>query len=166
MLENCVLVLTVIAFLGLIFAVITYCISKVEVKETQINEPVKLVKNSELPIMRGFCVCSSIEIRKVYDYEKREYTGEFEECAFFRYYAVPTVLSSDFRTEAFVSYPVGACPWHIGDLLEVKGSYFENLVKSSNDVIIERYTTQEKVTALSDAWYDENVLRATEAKND
>ena len=154
MLEDCVFVLTVIAFIGLIFAIVVYCIHKVENRKETTPEILK-VKNSNYPPLRSYTICSSVEIRKVYDYEKREFTGELEECAFFRSYLVPAELRTPCSTEVFMAYPVGSCPWQVGDLLKTEGYYVENLVQSVKDVEVKQNNTDtgEKVVCLSDDWY-------------
>lgn len=157
MLEYCVFVLTVIAFVGLIFAVVVYCIHKVENRKEAITPEILKVNNSNCPPLRSYTVCSSVEIRKVYDFEKRKFTGELEECAFFRSYAVPVELRTicSCSTELFIAYPVGSCPWHVGDLLEMEGHYVENLIRSVGDVRVAQNNTEtgEKVVTLSDDWY-------------
>lgn len=146
MLENCIFVLTVIAFIGLIFAIVAYCVHKVEDR--------KEVKNANCPPLRSYTICSSVEIRRVYDYEKRKFTGELEECAFFRSYAVPFNLRTYCSTEVVMAYPVGSCPWQVGDLLKTEGYYVENLIQSVEDVEVKQNdpNTGEKVITLSDDW--------------
>lgn len=154
MLEDCVFVLTVIAFVGLIFAIVAYCIHKVENRK-ETTPGILKVKYSDYPPLRSYTVCSSVEIRKVYDYEKRKFTGELEECAFFRSYSVPAELRTPCSTEVFMAYPVGSCPWHVGDLLEMEGHYVENLIRSVGDVRVAQDNTEtgEKVVTLTDEWY-------------
>lgn len=156
MLENCIFVLTVIAFIGLIFAIVVYCVHKVEDrKESADSEILYVGKNANCPPLRSYTICSSVEIRKVYDYEKRKFTGELEECAFFRSYSVPVDLRTPCSTEVFMAYPVGSCPWQVGDLLKTEGYYVENLVQSVKDVEVKQNNTDtgEKVVCLSDDWY-------------
>lgn len=157
MLENCVFVLTVIAFIGLIFAIVVYCVHKVEDRKDGVDSEITYVsKNANYPPLRSYTICSSVEIRKVYDYEKREFTGELEECAFFRSYSVPVDLRTPCSTEVFMAYPVGSCPWQVGDLLKTEGYYVENLVQSVKDIEVKQNNTDtgEKVVCLSDDWYD------------
>lgn len=156
MLENCVFVLTVIAFIGLIFAIVVYCVHKVEDRKEGVDSEILYAnKNANCSPLRSYTVCSSVEIRKVYDFEKRKFTGELEECAFFRSYAVPVELRTTCSTELFIAYPVGSCPWHVGDLLEMEGHYVENLIQSVGDVEVKGNNTKtgEKVVTLSDDWY-------------
>lgn len=154
MLENCVFVLTVIAFLGLIFAVVTYCIRRVGDRKETTSEITHVEYVNGLSL-RSYSVCTSVEIRKVYDYKKRAFTGELEECAFFRSYATPDSLRTNCSTEIFIAYPVGSCPWHVGDLVKTEGQYIENLVESSSDVELKCYDsdTGEKVVCLSEDWF-------------
>ena len=154
MLENCVFVLTVIAFLGLIFTVVTYCIRKVEDRKETTSEITHVEYVNGLPL-RSYSVCTSVEIRKVYDYEKRAFTGELEECAFFRSYATPDSLRTNCSTEMFIVYPVGSCPWNVGDLVKTEGHYVENLIKCAVDVELKHYDgdTGEKVVCLSEDWF-------------
>lgn len=162
MLENCIFVLTVIAFIGLIFAIVAYCVHKVENGKRDGNsEILNNINNASCPPLRSYTICSSVEIRKIYDYEKREFTGELEECAFFKSYSVPIELRTPCSTQVFMAYPVGSCPWQVGDLLKTEGCYVENLVQSIKDIEVKQYNadTGEKVVALSNDWYDRAMNR-------
>ena len=154
--ESCLFVLTILVLLGLIFAIVVYCVHKVEDrKEGDDSEIIHVSKNANCPPLRSYTICTSVEIRKVYDYEKRKFTGELEECAFFRSYAVPFDLRTSCSTEVFIAYPVGSCPWQVGDLLKTEGYYVENLVRSTKDVEVKQNNadTGEKIVDLSDDWY-------------
>lgn len=106
----------------------------------------------------GYTTCIGVERRKVYDLDKKEFTGEMEEVAFFRAYSSPRVLTnlSNLRIEMALSYPVGQCPWHAGDILKFTGKFIGNFANSS-DVCVERWTDDQVYMKLSEKWFNKYV---------
>ena len=129
------------------------------INETDCSIEAKIVREKDgLPYI-GYTTCIGVERRKVYDLDKKEFTGEMEEVAFFRPYASPRVLTnlSNFRIEMALSYPVGQCPWHAGDILKFTGEFLGNFANSSSDVCVERWTDDHVYTKLSEIWFNKYV---------
>lgn len=159
--ESCLFALCVIVFIGLIFAIVAYLIHITNILEfKKPDEVVKVDKKREPPFLRSYSVCASVEIEKVYDEVKHEFTGEYKERAFFRSYAVPTPLKRrSCLVEAVMTYPVGQCPWKPGDLLEFNGTYMRS-VANPQDIIAYTYNDPNDIaqhSVLSDEWYKKNV---------
>lgn len=125
-------------------------------RETSIAAEIVREKDG-LPYI-GYTTCMGVEIRKVYDLDKKEFTGEMEEVAFFRAYSSPRVLTnlSNLRIEMTLSYPVGQCPWHAGDTLKFTGEFLGNFANSS-DVCVERWTDDHVYAKLSEKWFNKYV---------
>lgn len=107
----------------------------------------------------GYTTCMGVERRKVYDLNKKKFTGEMEEVAFFRAYSSPRVLTilSNFRIEMTLSYPVGQCPWHAGDTLKFTGEFLGNFANSPSDICVERFADDQVYTKLSETWFNKYV---------
>lgn len=107
----------------------------------------------------GYTTCIGVEIRKVYDLDKKEFTGEMEEVAFFRAYSSPRVLTnlSNLRIEMTLSYPVGQCPWHAGDILKFTGEFLGNFANSPSDICVKRWADDQVYTKLSETWFNKYV---------